>query len=166
VPIILAATGPRMLALAGSQADGALISGTVSVPYLRQCLAQVSAESGGRTLTNCGLVYAAVDGPSPALRRTLGFILRGAHHAPNIAAAGVTLDQEALCAAYAAEDWPAVDRLISPEVVAGHAACGDAGTVRARLEAYRDAGLDHVVLAGLAEPQEIADTLRILGASA
>ncbi len=161
VPIILAATGPRMLALAGSRADGVLISGAVSVPHMRRCLARVNAEAAGRDLINCGLVYALPGPPSAALKRTLGFILRGAHHAPNLAAAGVALDQDALRNAYAAEDWQEVDRLISPEVVAGHAACGAEDAVRARLDAYRAAGLDHIVLAGLGTPEEIARTLAV-----
>ena len=161
IPIILAATGPRMLALAGERADGVLISGAVSVPYTRQCLERVNAGSAGRALTNCGLVYALPGPPSAALKRTLGFILRGPHHAPNLAASGAALDQDALRTAYAAEDWRAVDRLIAPDVVAGHAACGTEEAVCARLNAYRAAGLDHIVLAGLGAPEEIARTLAV-----
>ncbi len=161
IPIVLAATGPRMLALAGSRADGALISGAVSIPYMRRCLAQVKASAAGRDLTNCGLVYALSGPPGATLKRALGFILRGAHHAPNLAAAGVSLDQDALRAACSAEDWQTVERLISPDIIAGHAACGGDRAVRTRLEAYRDAGLDHIVLAGLGAPQEIARTLAV-----
>lgn len=163
VPIILAATGPRMLALAGTEADGVLISGTVSVPFMRQCLERVGAASPGRTPLRCGLVYAALGGTSSALKHTLGLYLQGAHHAANLAAAGVTLDQAALRAAYVAEDWDAVDRLITPDVIAGHAASGPPETVRARLDEYRAAGLDHIILAGLGEPDEIARTLAVAG---
>ena len=159
IPIILAATGPRMLALAGDRADGVLISGGVSVPYMRQCLARVNEAAGGRAQTRCGLVYALPGPPSAMLKRTLGFILRGAHHAPNLAAGRVALDQDALRTAYAAEDWREVERLIAPDVVAGHAACGTEEAVRARLDAYRAAGLYHIVLAGLGTPEEIARTL-------
>lgn len=161
VPIILAATGPRMLALAAADADGVLISGTVSVPFMRQCLERVGAASMGRAPLRCGLVYAALGGTSPALKRTLGLYLQGAHHAANLAAAGVVLDQPALRAAYVAEDWDAVDRLITSDVIAGHAACGSPETVRGRLDEYRAAGLDHIVLAGLGEPEEIARTLAV-----
>ena len=161
VPIVLAASGPKMLALAGEVADGVLISGAVSVPFLRWCLDRVG--EGGSARAH-GLVYTKIaDGgaaDTTALRRTLGFILRGGHHARNLELAGVHLDQESLRAAYAAEDWAAVDRLIDGTVVDAHAACGDAETVRARLADYRETGLDEIVLAGLTEPDEIEDTLK------
>ena len=159
VPIVLAASGPKMLALAGEAADGVLISGAVSVPFLRWCLDQVGDGANGGAVTNYGLVYTKIADPggeaTRMLRRTLGFILRGGHHARNLSLAGVELDQSALRTAYAAEDWDAVDRLIGADVVGAHAACGDAETVRARLDDYRAAGLDEIVLAGLTEPEEI-----------
>ena len=97
--------------------------------------------------------------PVEQLRRTLGFILRGAHHAQNVALAGVDLDQEALFAAYAAEDWATVDALVSDEVVDVHAAVGTPDHVRARLGEYHAAGLDQVVLGGLTEAEDIRKTL-------
>ena len=51
-------------------------------------------------------------------------MLRGAHHAENIRLGGASLDQAALAAAYAAENWSEVDRLVSDDVVRRHAACG------------------------------------------
>lgn len=163
VPIVLAASGPRMLALAGEAADGVLISGAVSVPFLRWCLDCVDDGAGGRAVGRHGLVYTKIaDGAgddAKPLRRTLGFILRGAHHARNLGLAGVQLDQAALRAAYESEDWDAVDRLVDADVVQAHAACGDVETVRSRLADYRAAGLDEIVLAGLTEPDEIERTL-------
>ncbi|WP_249149505.1 hypothetical protein [Bradyrhizobium liaoningense] len=58
------------------------------------------------------------------LRRILGFILRGQHHARNLSIAGTSLDQAALAKAYAQEDWTTVERLVSDEVVKNHAASG------------------------------------------
>lgn len=163
VPIVLAASGPKMLALAGETADGVLISGAVSVPFLRWCLDCVDRGASGRAVGTHGLVYTKIaDGggeEAKTLRRTLGFILRGAHHSRNLGLAGVQLDQAALRTAYAAEDWDAVDRLVDADVVRAHAACGDADTVRSRLADYRAAGLDEIVLAGLTEPDEIERTL-------
>ena len=37
VPIVLAASGPRMLELAGGRADGVIVSGATSVPFVRWC---------------------------------------------------------------------------------------------------------------------------------
>jgi len=97
------------------------------------------------------------------LKRALGFVLRGAHHRANLDAAGVALDQDALRTAYAAEDWAAVERMIGPEVLAAHAACGTVAAVRARIAEYRDAGLDQVIVAGVTEAEEIARMLRAIG---
>src|SRR5436189_197073 len=76
-------------------------------------------------------------GPPSAIRRPIGFVLRGAHHAENIRLGGASLDQAELATAYAAENWSEVDRLVSDDVVRRHAACGTPREVRARLEEYR-----------------------------
>lgn len=163
IPIVLAASGPQMLELAGAAADGVLISAATSAPFVRWCLDQVQRGAAGRAVKAYGIVYTRL-GPAPAeLRRTLGFILRGAHHAKNLALAGSALDQDKLRAAYAAEDWPTVERLVTDDVVRRHTASGDAAQVRARLAEYHGAGLDEVVLGGLVEPAEIRSTLGAAG---
>ncbi len=159
IPIVLAASGPRMLALAGRAADGVLLSTTVSVPFLRQCIARL----GGSATARYGQVYTRIGEAPGELKRALGFVLRGAHHRANLDAAGVALDQDALRTAYAAGDWAAVERMIGPEVLAAHAACGTEATVRARIAEYRDAGLDQVIVAGVTEAEEIARMLRAIG---
>ncbi len=158
IPIVLAASGPRMLALAGAEADGVLLSTTVSVPFLRQCIAKL----GKSDTVRYGQVYTRIGGAPAELKRVLGFVLRGAHHRANLDAAGVALDQEALRAAYAAENWAEVERTIGPAVLAAHAACGTEETVRARIREYRDAGLDQVIVAGVTDAEEIARVLRAI----
>ncbi len=158
VPIVLAASGPRMLELAGARADGVIVSGATSAPFVRWCL-----ERTGSDVESYGIVYARIGAPGDAaverLRRTLGFILRGGHHARNVELAGLDLDQAALGAAYAAEDWDTVEALMTDAVMDAHAAVGTRDHVRARLADYHAAGLDQVVLGGLAEPDEIRATL-------
>ena len=158
IPIVLAASGPRMLALAGRAADGVLLSTTVSVPFLRQCIARLGESRTARY----GQVYTRIGEVPAELKRAIGFVLRGAHHRANLDAAGVVLDQEALRAAWAAEDWAGVERMIGPEVVAAHAACGTEDAVRARVAEYRDAGLDQVIVAGVTEPADITRVLRAI----
>ena len=160
VPIVLAASGPKMLELAGSKADGAIISGATSVPFVRWCLDHVQRGAQGRAIATHGIVYTRIGGADDLteLRRTLGFILRGQHHSRNVALAGLDLDQAGLRTAYAAEDWDAVEALVSDAVMGAHAACGAAETVRARLAKYHAAGLDEVVLGGVTEPTDIAAT--------
>jgi 5,10-methylenetetrahydromethanopterin reductase len=153
VPIVLAASGPKMLELAGEIADGVLISAATSVPFVRQCLAQADRRAGGRRFLRTGIVYTRIDENARRarddIRRKLGFILRGPHHAKNIEASGAKLDREALWDAYAAEDWATVERLIGDDVVDRHAAAGDAADVRRRYAEYAAIGLDEIVVGGI-----------------
>jgi 5,10-methylenetetrahydromethanopterin reductase len=152
-----------MLELAGSDADGVIISGATSAPFVESCLDRVNAAADGRKIKNSGIVYTGIDGDGKAgadsLRRTLGFILRGGHHADNVRMGGALLDQQALRDAYAAENWGDVDRFVTDDVVMRHAACGDAAHVRSRLDAYHLAGLDHVIVSGITDPAEITAVL-------
>lgn len=152
VPILLAASGPQMLELAGASADGVLISAGTSVEFVRWCLEHVRRGAAGRAVHACGLVYAAVADEAETaharVRRLLAILLRGAHHRMNLELAGTALDQEALRAAAARGDWTAAEALITPQVLARHAVCGTPAEVRARIAAYHAAGIDEVVLSG------------------
>ena len=155
VPIVIAASRPNMLKLAGRQSDGVLISAATSPPFVKACLDQVGA---GRK--SC-LVYTKLGSLDP-IRRPIGFVLRGAHHAENIRLGGTRLDQQALAAAYAAENWSEVDRLVDDDVVRRHTACGTPQQVRDKLDEYRAIGLDEVVLGGLDDAASIAATLKAI----
>jgi 5,10-methylenetetrahydromethanopterin reductase len=157
VPIVLAAAGPRMLELAGAAADGVLISAATSPETIRWSLAEVSRgeRAEGRRVRRSALVYAAAAADEKTahdrLRRTLGFVLRGPHHAHNLELSGTTLDQQALAAAYAREDWAAVAALVDDDVIRRHAASGTPAQLRAALARYREVGLDEIVVAGAAD---------------
>src|SRR3954468_6098179 len=153
IPIVIAASRPNMLKLAGRQSDGVLISAATSPPFVKACLDQAGA---GRK--SC-IVHTRL-GSADVLRRPIGFVLRGAHHAENIRLGGAALDQQALVAAYAAENWSEVDWLVSDDVVRRHAACGTPQEVRAKLDEYRAIGLDEVVLGGLDDASSIASALK------
>jgi len=153
IPIVLAASRPNMLRLAGRQTDGVLISAATSPPFVKACLDQVGA---GRK--SC-IVYTRL-GPIDTVRRPIGFVLRGAHHAENIRLGGASLDQQALASAYAAENWSEVDRLVSDDVVRRHAACGTPAEVKAKLEEYRSIGLDEVIIGGMEDASSIAQSLK------
>lgn len=167
VPLVLAASGPQMLELAGRIADGVLISAATSVEFVNWCLdlvAKGEAEAG-RRIRRIGLLYAALGGSESQahdkLRRTLAFILRGAHHARNLELAGSVLDQEALAAAFLTENWAEVERLVTDDVVRRHAASGTIAQVQARFSAYNQVGLDELVLAGQGDAAVLADVLRV-----
>ena len=161
VPIVLAASRAKMLQLAGRETDGVLISAATSPPFVAACIAEAGGTKPG--FRKAGIVYTKLgaterEGIDP-IRRPIGFVLRGAHHAENIRLSGAALDQAALATAYAAEDWPTVDRLVSDDVVRRHAACGTPDQVRARLEEYRAIGLDEVVIGGMDDAPSIAAAL-------
>jgi 5,10-methylenetetrahydromethanopterin reductase len=157
LPILLAASGPRTLELAGRAADGVVISAATSVEFLSWSLDQVrrGEAASARRVRKVGLIQAAVDDNGrrahDQLRRTLGFVLRGAHHARNLAQAGTRLDQAALAAAFAREDWAEVDRLVDDDVVTRHAASGTLADVTRAIERYRGVGLDEIVLTGVSD---------------
>ena len=155
IPLVLAASRPKMLELAGAVADGVLISAGTSPAFIGWALDHVRADESrsGRSVRKSALVYASVDSDPHvarnALRRNLGVILRGEHHAHNLALAGTTLDQAALTAAFAREDWNEVDALVDDDVVANHTMSGTPAQVKAMMANYEAVGLDEIVLAGI-----------------
>ncbi|SEO16706.1 5,10-methylenetetrahydromethanopterin reductase [Rhodospirillales bacterium URHD0017] len=161
VPIVLAASRARMLKLAGRESDGVLISAATSPPFVKACLAEAASANPG--FRKVGIVYTKLgatekEGIDP-IRRPIGFVLRGAHHAENIRLSGARLDQAALATAYAAENWAEVDHLVSDDIVRRHAACGTPDQVRAKLDEYRAIGLDEVVIGGMDDAPSIAAAL-------
>jgi 5,10-methylenetetrahydromethanopterin reductase len=164
VPIVLAASGPRMLELAGAVGDGVLISAGTSVEFVKWTLEQVHRGANGRPVRAHALVYAAVDADErrahDRLRRVLAILLRGAHHAPNLASAGSVLDQAELNRAMTAEDWARAETLITDDIVRRHAASGCPEQVRARFAEYHAAGLDEIVIAGARDGQQIAEIMQ------
>lgn len=163
IPIVLAASRPNMLGLAGRAADGVLISAATSPPFVRACLDSAQKGAEGRAFRKLGIVYTQLGATEQeamdAMRRPIGFVLRGSHHAENIRLSGAPLDQAALAAAYATESWTEVDRLVGDEVVRRHAACGTPAQVQAKLDEYRSIGLDEVIIGGIDDAAGIAAAL-------
>jgi len=162
VPIYLAAAHPKTLALAGRIADGVVLSAAASVEFVRWSLDHVELGAHGRQIGRAGLVYAYASDTAPEalgrFRRQMGITLRGPHHATNLALAGSQMDQAAVREAMAREDWAAVETLVTDDTVRRHTACGTPDELCTRLEAYRVAGLDEIVLAGLSTAEETTRT--------
>jgi 5,10-methylenetetrahydromethanopterin reductase len=160
IPIVLAASRTNMLKLAGTAADGVLISAATSPDFVRACF---DVAASGRAFRKLAIVYTRVAATERdamnVLRRPIGFVLRGAHHAENIRLSGAALDQGALALAYAAEDWAVVDRLVSDDVVRRHSACGTPAQVRGKFDEYRAIGLDEVIIGGIDDASGIAAAL-------
>lgn len=171
VPVVLAASGPQMLELAGAEADGVLISAATGVEFVRWCLAQVDRGSARRSApgrcTRTVIVYTRIDDDErvalDGIRRTMGFILRGPHHAKNVELGGTRLDQAAVWNAFRDEDWPTLEGLVTDDVVREHAAAGTPALVRVRYAAYQGLGLDEVVIGGVDDRASLRRALAVLG---
>lgn len=166
IPIVLAASGPKMLDLAGKKADGVIISAATSPPFVRKCLEKVKESEGEKKVWKCGLVYTALSNAkgesNSSLKKTLAFILRGAHHSENVQLGGSGLDQAALKEVYEKKNWDLLEEVVTNEVLSGHAAVGNAIEVCERLISYRSAGLDHIVINGISDPEKIYSTLQTI----
>ena len=164
VPLVLAASGPRMLELAGAAADGVLISAGASVEFVERSLEHVHRGAKGRPVRTHAIVYAAVDDNETLahdrLRRALATLLRGSHHAPNLAQGGATLSQPALNEAVITENWARAEALITDDIVRRHAASGRPEQVRRRFAAYQAIGLDEIVVSGARDGRQLASIMR------
>lgn len=168
LPIWFAVSGPQTLELAGAEADGVLISAATSPQFIEWSLEHVrrGEERSGRQVQKAALVFCSVDAEERAarnrLRRTIAYILRGPHHARNLALAGSRLDQVALARAFAQENWSEVDSLVTDDVVWRHAASGTPDQFTAALERYRQVGLDEIIAYGVRDSKQMDDVLAVM----
>jgi 5,10-methylenetetrahydromethanopterin reductase len=168
VPLWLAASGPQMLELAGAAADGVVISAGTSPGFINWSLDHVrrGEQRRGRSVKKAALVFCSVDSDEKSandrLRRRLAYILRGQHHARNLELAGTKLDQDALARAFATEDWACVEGLVTDDVLRSHCVSGTPAQAREGLSAYRNTGLDEIVVYGVQEREQVAKVLSIM----
>jgi 5,10-methylenetetrahydromethanopterin reductase len=116
------------------------------------------------------IVYTRIDSEGKharnGIRRTMGFILRGPHHAKNVELAGTHLNQGALWEAYRLEDWPKVESLITDDVINRHAAAGTSDEVGARYREYLDLGLDETIVGGIDDTEGLGIAMSAVRAAA
>jgi 5,10-methylenetetrahydromethanopterin reductase len=164
VPLIVAASGPKMLEMAGAEADGVLISAGSSIEFIRWSIGQIDRGANGRKVRLIALIYVSVDDDRKRahdrLRRLLANTLRGPHHAKNLELAGSSLNQEVLRNSLAADDWEAASKLISDSIVENHAASGTIADVTARLHSYHEAGVDEIVVSGVSQPNQLSHIIK------
>lgn len=135
VPLLLAAVGPRTLRLAGALADGVLLNYASGPEYTRRAvrLVREAAEAAGRdpeAVDVLGYVLLARTDMADAVRQVEA-VRR------TVAAVHALPGEGELLAAPSGGSGAPLERF---------AAIGDAAACRARLDEYRDAGLDSVVL--------------------
>ena len=175
IPIYLAPMKPQMLALAGKIADGIVLSAGLSPGFVRESLKHTAAgaREAGRdydALHIAGYISfaASPDGKRAVeeVRRKLAFLLRNRFIDDNIAHSGISIDQPAIIEAMARRDYDAAARLVPDAAVEAFAVAGTVRECCDKLLAYRDAGLNDLVLllAGTVQDQRFGlSVLRELG---
>lgn len=153
IPIYLAATGPRMLALAGTEADGWLPEAHTLETY-RQALARVEAVGRDRrehAFEPClALLFFPFEPQGEEQRQVLGAaksllsfypdIVR--RHLPAVAPEGVRSQDLAAHPAV----WQRIQEAVPDDLAARSALIGSVETITARVRAYAEAGCRHIVL--------------------
>ncbi len=166
VPIYIGATGPKMMALTGEIADGAVLNYLVSPSYNDGALAQleIGAKKAGRTLDQVDrpqLVVCSVDPDrGKALDAARKLVTQYLGQQPHIMkASGVS--QELLDEISQVLTWPATEeqiedamRLVPDDVVQMITASGTADEVKAKVREYMASGATCPILYPLGEDVE------------
>jgi 5,10-methylenetetrahydromethanopterin reductase len=154
MPLVIGATGPKALQFSGSVADGVLMNVCLPTEYVtsRLELIEAGAQEAGRTREDLeigmGILVSPHSDSATGKERARQFIALYLSAMPNIAketglANGVL---EEIRSVFAAEGLAAAARLVSDHTVDRLAVAGTPDECRARLDAYRQAGVDTVVM--------------------
>ncbi|WP_210586341.1 LLM class F420-dependent oxidoreductase [Streptomyces sp. GESEQ-35] len=145
-PLTVAAFGDRAIATAVAHADRLLLD-IVSPEQVRTLRARMIDAAGGRTPPRLAAWLPAAVEPGPqalaqVLRSVVGY-LTVPGYSDMFAAAGFGA---AVDLAAAGADPDTLFRALPPEAAASVGLVGDLDTVRARIDAYAEAGLDEIAL--------------------
>lgn len=154
LPLYIGATGPRVLRYAGGAADGVLLNVCLGVDYLasRLRIIEEGAREHGRTLDDIEVAMAVVVSPHEDSRTGKDggrrFIALYLAMFPNIASeTGLSGDFIGeVRRTFQNQGVEEASKLVPDEVVDRLSASGTPAECRERLDAYRAAGLDLVVL--------------------
>lgn len=149
LPIHLAALGPHMLRLAGRVADGVILNlispaqAAVAVATVRDAAAAAGRDPGAVEIV-CIVHTCLADDAEAAARAACAVVPRYALHPAAPTLFGDPLD--AARALVREGDWAGAARHVPQHVADGFVAHGDPAACRARIEEYREAGVDLPVL--------------------
>ena len=168
MPLVIGATGPKALRFTGAVADGVLMNVCLPTEYVSSRLEFVYAgarEAGRRPEDieiGMGILVSPDEDGDRARERARQFIALYLSAMPNIAReTGERVD--AIRDAFHGEGLGAAARLVSDETVDRLAAAGTPEECRARLDAYRRAGVDTLVLTPVPGAMDaVIDALRPL----
>jgi probable F420-dependent oxidoreductase len=144
VPIVLAALGPRMLALAGQVADGVVLSfaGLSAIPAQLAAVGPATQRQDFDVLQRIGVaIDEDADRFRQAAQRELAIYARARAYNASFARQGYAAEASAIQAAWQQSDARAAAGAVSERLVADTYVFGTADECRARLATYGEAGL-------------------------
>jgi 5,10-methylenetetrahydromethanopterin reductase len=164
LPLWLGVTGPRALEYAGRVADGVMLNTCLPVSYVRDAVERIAegARSAGRKPEEIEIAMANATAPHEDSREgkriAARFIALYLSLFPNIAKAtevdGQTLD--AVRQAFQDRGLEPASELVTDEIVDRLTVAGSVEECRARLDAYRVAGVQLPILAPLEQTMDLA----------
>lgn len=166
VPVFVAALRPQMLRLAGAVADGVLMN-WVSLDYVPQALAYIreGAEAAGRSFDDITVASylrtCVTDTPETVERATRQQLARYGsmvYYERYFASIGFPEEARAIAAAWQRGDAAAATNAVTDDIIRAVTIYGTADACRARLQAYRDAGLHLPIIAPFPIGEPIQET--------
>jgi 5,10-methylenetetrahydromethanopterin reductase len=169
IPIDIMAIRPKMTELAARVADGISLSAGASREYLRRRVAEVTAmlEQHGRSRAEfriSALALGAFAGDMAAARQMMAplagmFSLGGA---PELRDGLEMPDEDRLREVLCQEGPAAAGKLLSDATIEGFGLVATPGTIGDAVAAYRDTGIDELVVMPADDPAEHPDLVRHL----
>lgn len=170
VAIDMMAVRPRMLRAAAEHADGVVLSARASLEYIRDAVATVAEvrEQAGRDRDGCRVTAAVfayvgddLDRGAARLAATIGKLdaSTGDHLARGV------LDEGAMVAAVERGGAPALQALLTPEVVGRLALLSTPATLADRLREFEATGIDELSLVLVNDPADRGEAIRAVVAA-
>ena len=166
VPVFLAALRPQMLQLAGAVADGVLMN-WASLDYLPEAIAHIrqGAAAAGRRPEEieiaCYLRTCVTDQPDvveTACREQLARYGSMTYYQRYFERIGFVDEAAAIAEAWGRGDREAAVAAVTTPMIQATTIYGSAETCRQRLQAYREAGLQHPIIAPFPIGEPIQET--------
>jgi alkanesulfonate monooxygenase SsuD/methylene tetrahydromethanopterin reductase-like flavin-dependent oxidoreductase (luciferase family) len=166
VPVFLAALRPQMLQLAGAVADGVLMN-WASLDYIPEAIAHIrqGAKAAGRHADEieiaCYLRTCVTDQPDvveAACRAQLARYGSMTYYQKYFERIGFVDEAKAIAEAWQQNDRESAMAAVTLPMIQATTIYGSAETCRQRLQAYRDAGLQHPIIAPFPIGEPIQET--------
>jgi probable F420-dependent oxidoreductase len=169
VPIYIAALGEKAVARAATYADGLLLNATprIRLPSIRAAADAAASGAGRPRIPLAGDVRvgigsgARIEQIRERQRKAMASYARAPEYRRFFASAGFAAEADAIASAWQRRDEQAAVAAMTDPMLDSIVAIGDEDTIKAQLQAFLEAGLDHVIVYPLWDRGESpADAIR------